>query len=38
MIIIKSQREINLMREAGRIVAQVFDELEKVKKQNMKHN
>ena len=29
MIIIKSQREINLMREAGRIVAQVFDELEK---------
>ena len=32
MIIIKSQREINLMREAGRIVAQVFDELEKFMK------
>lgn len=29
MIIIKSQREILLMREAGRIVAKVFDELEK---------
>lgn len=29
MIIIKSQREINLMREAGKIVAKVFDELEK---------
>ena len=28
MIIIKSQREIGLIREAGKIVAQVFDELE----------
>ena len=30
MIIIKSQREISLMREAGRIVAKVFEELEKI--------
>lgn len=28
MIIIKSEREISIMREAGRIVAKVFDELE----------
>ena len=28
MIIIKSAREINLMREAGKVVAQVFKELE----------
>lgn len=29
MIVVKSQREISLMREAGRIVAQVLEELEK---------
>ena len=30
MVTIKSKREIELMREAGRVVAIVYDELEKV--------